>query len=129
MAEAVFRALAPGVPVARAGWRPTRLSPHAEAVLAEVGIAIGGQRSKAIGEVSLTGIGTVVTLCAEEVCPFLPGDVVRLHWPLADPAAAGGSEAEVRAAFRSVRDEIRARILELLGSGAGRPTPFTPSGP
>jgi len=56
----------------------------------------------------------VVTLCAEEVRPILPGKVTRHHWPLADPAAATGDEQARLAAFRSVRDELRRRIPKLL---------------
>ncbi|RMF23940.1 MAG: arsenate reductase ArsC, partial [Deltaproteobacteria bacterium] len=74
-----------------------------------------GQYSKPVEAVPRERIDTVVTLCAEEVCPVFPGDIERLHWPIDDPAAACGSEEEVLAAFRRARDEIAARIAELFG--------------
>lgn len=119
MAEGYARAFAPaGVEVWSAGSEPRHLNPLAVAVMAEEGIDLAGQRSKGLGEVPQERIGTVVTLCADEVCPTFPrapGDppVRRLHWPLPDPAAADGDDAERRAAFRAVRDEIRQRVAGL----------------
>ncbi len=113
MAEGFARAMAPrSVEVFSAGSAPTTVNPNAVAVMAEVGVDISKHRSKAIDDVPKTRIGTVVTLCAEEVCPVFAGDVQRLHWPLDDPAAASGSEENVLAEFRRVRDAIRTRLLE-----------------
>jgi len=61
----------------------------------------------------------VITLCAEEVCPIFFGGAERLHWPLADPAAAEGAEEERLAAFRITRDELRRRIEALIAAQAG----------
>src|SRR5262245_52994334 len=66
IAEAYARALAPaGAEVFSAGTEPT--SPHAlvAEVMAEVGIKVDGQHSKAIAEVPLQDMDTIVTLCAE----------------------------------------------------------------
>jgi arsenate reductase len=116
MAEGYARAYAPpGVEVWSAGSEPRQLNPLAVAVMAEEGIDLSGHRSKGVGEVPPARIGTVVTLCAEEVCPTFPRPVRRLHWPLPDPAAADGDDAGRRAAFRAVRDEIRARVAALFG--------------
>jgi len=42
----------------------------------------------------------------------------RLHWSFPDPSRATGTEEEQRAAYRTVRDAIRARIeRELLARG------------
>ncbi len=118
MAEGIARALAPdGIAVHSAGSAPASLNPLAVEALAAIGIDIGAHRSKGVDEVPLERIGTIVTLCAEEVCPFVPAEVERLHWPLADPAAAGESQ---RAAFAKVRDELRERIPGLLARVAGR---------
>ncbi len=115
MAEGLARAAAPpGIEVYSAGSEPDRVRPLAVEVLAEIGIDIGGARSKGIDAIPVERIGTVVTLCAEEVCPVFPGDVRRLHWPIDDPAAATGTEEERKAAFRRARDAIRDRIGELL---------------
>jgi len=114
MAEALARIVAPeGTEIFSAGSAPGRLHPYAVKVLAEKGIDTGGQYSKPIDAVPRERIDTVVTLCAEEICPVFPGDVERLHWPIDDPATAGDSEEKTLAAFRRARDEIAARIDEL----------------
>lgn len=115
MAEAIARALVPaGTQVWSAGSRPTALRPEALAVLREIGLAADGQRAKPIAAVPASAVDTVVTLCAEEECPAWLDPATRLHWPLPDPAARTGSEAERLEAFRSVRDELRRRIATLL---------------
>ena len=114
MAEGLARAtLGPDVVVESAGSAPSRLNPLAVEAMAELGIDISGQRSKPVDEIDADGLDLVVTLCAEEVCPVLPGRVRRLHWPVADPARDGLSVEEARDAFRAARDQIRAR-LEIL---------------
>ena len=118
MAEGLARAMLPAeVKVWSAGSRPTRVRPEAVTVLAEIGIDISGHRSKAVTEIPAAEVDTVITLCGEEECPVFLGQATRLHWGLPDPAAATGSEAERLAAFRQVRDEIRARIVALAGGG------------
>jgi arsenate reductase len=111
MAEGFARAMAPaGVECFSAGSEPSRLNPHAVDVMREVGIDISSQRAKGIDGVPVDRVGTVITLCAEEVCPVFPGDVTRHHWPLDDPAAVEGVETETLEAFRRVRDAIRSRL-------------------
>ena len=78
-------------------------------VLEEIGIDIAGQRSKSADEID-GDVDAVVTLCAEEVCPVWLGSATRMHWGLPDPAAVTGDEQERLAAFRAVRDELRARL-------------------
>ena len=109
MAEGLARAMLPSsVEVASAGSAPGQLNPLAVEALAEVGIDISGHRSKQLEDVSPETADLIVTLCAEEVCPFVPGPVRRLHWPIADPSAAGDL-----AAFRTARDQIKGRIAVL----------------
>src|SRR5207245_2889029 len=95
MAEGLARTLAP--PAYRfwsAGSEPGALHPLAVAALAEVGVDISHQRAKGLPAIPLDQVDTIVTLCAEEVCPIVPGTVARVHWPLPDPARVEGSEAE-----------------------------------
>jgi len=109
MAEGLARALLPpSVEVASAGSAPATLNPLAVAALAEVGIDISGYTSKGLDAVAPETADLIVTLCADQVCPYVPGHVKRLHWPIADPAAAGDI-----AAFRTARDQIKARIAVL----------------
>jgi arsenate reductase len=50
--------------------------------------------------------------------PVFVGARERLHWSFPDPSRATGTEEEQRAAYRTVRDAIRARIeRELLARG------------
>ena len=115
MAEGIARALVPdGVEVYSAGSAPQRVNAHAVAVLAECGIDISSHRSKSLDEVSFERVDTVVTLCAEEVCPVHLHEVRRFHWPLADPAAASGSDEDVAAAFRATRDDLHRRLTAFL---------------
>jgi len=80
----------------------------------EIGIDISGHKSKPISSIPLTEVDTIITLCAEEVCPVVPGNVRRLHWALADPAAANGSQEDRLATFGETRDELRGRIVAFL---------------
>lgn len=108
MAEGLARSMAPpGMVIMSAGSQPTRVNPLAVAAMRALGLDISGHVSKSVDEIDQTRVHTVITLCAEEVCPVFPGPVERLHWPFTDPAAAEGSEAERLAVFCRVRDEIR----------------------
>lgn len=111
MAEGFARTMASeGVAVLSAGSSPTALNPLAVEAMKEVGIDISGHRSKSVDEIPRETIGTVVTLCAEEVCPVFGGEVARFHWPFEDPAAATGDHDERLDAFRRVRDQIRKKV-------------------
>lgn len=100
------------VRVRSAGSRPSRVHPHAIEVMAEIGIDIGGHASTSVETIDPTEVDTVITLCAEEVCPVFLGQATRLHWPLPDPAGdEEGSNREQRLArFRATRDELRLRL-------------------
>jgi arsenate reductase len=124
LAEGLARTLLPpDVKVWSAGSRPTGVRPEAVAVLAEVGVDISGQRSKAVSEIPAAEVDTVITLCAEEECPVFLGSATRLHWGLPDPAAATGPEAVRLDAYRAVRDELTRRLGALADAQAGRNRP------
>lgn len=109
IAEGIARKLAPrGVRIYSAGSQPSRVHPLAVEVLAEIGIDASSQRSKGIEAIPLEEIDTVVTLCAEEVCPVFPRPTRRLEWKFPDPASAPEEERLQR--FREVRDELYRRI-------------------
>jgi arsenate reductase len=95
---------------------PTRLNPLAVAVMQEKGVDISGQRSKGFDEALAQSMDLVVTVCgnADERCPVLPPEVKRLHWPLEDPAAPTGSDDQILATFREVRDKIEVRVTKLV---------------
>jgi arsenate reductase len=116
MAEGLARALfGDRVEVQSAGSRPSKVNPYAIESMAELGIDISGHRSKSVEEIDPAGLDAVITLCAEEVCPVLPGRVRRIHWPIPDPASSDAAIAadEMRRRFRVARDQIRERIAGL----------------
>lgn len=120
MAEGFFNALAGSrLRAESGGLEPSVVNPLAIRAMAEVGIDLSGHRSKPIDVARLHAAEMVVTLCgdAEERCPVTPAHVRRMHWPLADPARATGTEDERLQAFRTVRDQIRERVTELLTEG------------
>lgn len=113
MAEGLARKLfGPRVQVQSAGSEPSSVNPYALEVMREVGVDLTTHRSKSVQSIDPTSITTVVTLCAEEVCPAFLGRARRLHWPIPDPASRDASipPEEMRARFRKARDEIQARL-------------------
>jgi arsenate reductase len=101
-----------------AGTEATHVHPMAIAVMQEIGIDISGHRSKLVDEFFGKEIGTVVTVCdsAQGACPFFPGVQDVIHQSFPDPSAFTGSDVEVRAGFRRVRDEIIRWIDATFGS-------------
>jgi arsenate reductase len=113
MAEGLARAMfGSAAEIHSAGTVHTSVHPNAVAALAEAGIDISHQTSKSVDEVDAGAMDLIITLCADEVCPVVPGRVERRHWPLADPV--GAPPHIVMQRFREVRDELRRR-LEALG--------------
>jgi arsenate reductase len=96
--------------VESAGTKPTAVRPEAITVMRELGIDIGGHRSKSVEEFAGDQFDYVITVCdnARESCPFFSGGAERIHQSFEDPpAAAEASEEHRLAIFRRVRDEIR----------------------
>ena len=117
MAEGYLRTLSHGeVEAMSAGVMETALNRRAVAVMAEDGVDISGQRSKAMDPELLKRMDMVITVCgnAEATCPVLPPGVRRLHIPIDDPVGAIGTEEEIMAEFRRARDEIRGKMKEVL---------------
>jgi len=111
MAEGIARYLAPpGVQVASAGSNPDKVRLQAIRALKEIGIDISSHYSKSVESIPPDMVEAVVTLCIEEVCPFLPRPVPRLHWGMPDPAAVTGIGEQQMEAFREVRDELHRRL-------------------
>jgi arsenate reductase len=104
--------------VESAGVEPSHVRPQAITVMRELGIDISGHRSKSVDEFTGQHFDYVITVCdnANERCPIFPGTAHRLHWSFEDPAAHHGDEAARLAVFRRVRDEIRARLRQLIQS-------------
>jgi arsenate reductase len=101
--------------VASAGSKPSRVNRYAIEVMAELGIDLATHRSKSVDDVDAASIDTVITLCAEEVCPVFLGKVRRLHWPIPDPASDDPALTRdaMLARFRAARDTIRGKLAAL----------------
>lgn len=101
-----------------AGLSPKGVNPYTIRVMDEVGIDIRDQESTPLREyLGREAFRYLITVCsnAEENCPTIwPGQTERLYWPFDDPAAATGTEEEIMAVFRRVRDEIDAKIKRWL---------------
>lgn len=120
MAEGLARKLfGPRAHVQSAGSEPSRVNPYAIEVMREVGVDLTTHRSKSVQTIDPATVDTVITLCAEEVCPVFLGRARRLHWPIPDPASPDPTipREEMLARFRAARDEIQAR-LEVFARGS-----------
>lgn len=110
MAEGILRAAAGDlIEVHSAGSKPAGyVHPKAISVLKEIGLDISAHTSKHMNEFLDRDITTVITVCgnADQACPMYPGQVNRHHWGFEDPAHAKGTEEEILADFRRVRDQI-----------------------
>ena len=114
LAEGILRpAVGEAAEVASAGSDPAGyVHPMAVEVMKEIEIDISAHTSKHLDEFLQREVHTVITVCgnADQACPIFPGQAEKHHWPFDDPAKATGSEEEIRAVFRRVRDEIRAKF-------------------
>jgi arsenate reductase (thioredoxin) len=100
------------IPVQSAGSEPSQVNPYAIEVMREIGVDITTHSSKSVQTIDPARVETVITLCAEEVCPIFLGKARRLHWPIPDPASKEPniSRDEMLTRFRAARDAIRGRI-------------------
>ena len=114
LAEGILRAaVGEAAEVASAGSDPAGyVHPMAVEVMKEIEIDISAHTSKQLDEFLQREVHTVITVCgnADQACPIFPGQAEKHHWPFDDPAKVTGSEEEIRAVFRRVRDEIRAKF-------------------
>lgn len=116
MAEGLARMLfGARVPIQSAGSEPSKVNPYAIEVMRELGVDLETHQSKSVQTIDARTVGTVITLCAEEVCPAFLGQARRLHWPIPDPATKDLSlpRDEMLARFRTARDTIRGMLVNL----------------
>jgi arsenate reductase (thioredoxin) len=100
------------VHVQSAGSEPSIVNPYAIEVMREIGVDLTKHHSKSAQTIDPASVDTVITLCAEEVCPVFLGKARRLHWPIPDPASKDPSIAreELLLRFRTARDTIRGML-------------------
>ena len=100
-----------------AGSQPKgQIHPYTLDLLRKLNYDVSGLRSKSWKEFSgpdapeLDFVFTVCDDAARETCPVWPGQPMTAHWGVPDPAAATGTEAEVRFAFADALRMLTNRI-------------------
>jgi arsenate reductase len=103
-----------------AGLEPKEIHPLTKKVMAEVGIDISRQHSKALKDyMGRVHFGYLITVCAqaEQKCPStFPGMGQRLHWDIEDPAEFAGSDEEKLNKFRKIRDIVQTKVTDWVDS-------------
>jgi arsenate reductase len=109
--------------VESAGLEPGKLNPYVVRALAEDGFDISGKKTQAVLDLYKAGrrYDYVITVCSKEAadrCPLFPGvtRMERLHWPFADPAGFTGTDEQIMAQVREVRDAIRDKVREFVNA-------------
>ena len=111
MAEGFLKSFDGNLEVYSAGTKPAeKVNPFAVKAMKEVGIDISNGVAEDVEKYLSQSFDYVITVCdnAKETCPVFMGKVGKqLHIGFEDPAEATGSEEEILAVFRKVRDEIK----------------------
>jgi protein-tyrosine-phosphatase len=85
------------------------VDPHVVQALTEAGVALDDVHPKPLTDEVVQAADIVITVGCGDACPVVPGHRY-LDWPVADP-----DNAPI-AVVRSLRDDIDARITDLLDS-------------
>lgn len=75
-------------------------------VMREEGIDLNGTKPQFLSEDVARQATLLVTMGCGDACPFVPG-LKKIDWPLPDP------KGQPLDAVRSIRDDIRKRVVEL----------------
>lgn len=99
-----------------AGVETHGVNPRAIATMQADGIDISGHTSNHMDEYRGIDFDYVITVCdsARERCPYFPSSAQLFHHNFPDPAKATGTEQEIMAQFRAVRDQIKAYAKEFI---------------
>jgi len=95
------------------------LNPNVVQVMKEDGFDISSNQPKKAVDLFRAGqdFDVVIAVCdrtAAEQCPVFPSQHLRLHWDLRDPGGFTGSQDEILAKTREIRDEIKRRVEALI---------------
>ena len=115
MAEQLARRALPAtIFVASAGVRAGERDPFVDAVLAEEGLTLGERHPRTMDDLEDDYFDLIVTLAPEahhaalELTRSLAVEVE--YWPTPDPTDATGTREHIMAAYRDVRERLKARI-------------------
>ena len=111
MAAAYTRTLSGGaVEVRSAGSAPAdTINPAVREAMLEEGIDLSAETPKILTTEAVEASNVVITMGCGDTCPIFPGKRYE-DWQLDDPAGQGVD------AVRPIRDDIRARVTDLLNS-------------
>ena len=116
MAQGILQSLDPHLDVHSAGTKPaSEVYPLGIKVMSEIGIDISTHYPKHIDRFIDQEWDLVITVCggANGSCPMFSGKVgKRMHIGFDDPDAFTGTDEEIIAEFRRVRDEIRLKMQD-----------------
>ena len=120
MAEALARAALPkSTFIASAGVRAGERDAFVDAVLAEDGLALEERRPRRFDDLEDSYFDLIVTLSPEahhtalELTRSMAVDVE--YWATADPTTVVGTRDQIMAAYRDVRERLKARIAGRFG--------------
>ncbi|MGB3390152.1 MAG: low molecular weight phosphatase family protein [Pseudaminobacter sp.] len=115
MAELLARrVLPPTTFVASAGVRTGERDPFVDVVLAEEGLSLAERLPRTLDDLEDHYFDLIVTLAPEahhaalELTRSMAVEVE--YWPTADPTTATGTREQILAAYRDVRERLKARI-------------------
>ena len=116
MSDALFQRAADGRHQSRsAGTRPAeRVHPVVADAMREIGIDISDNRPQKLTDDLAQWADVVVTMGCGDECPYIPGKRY-IDWDLTDPADKSLDEV------RAIRDDIKARVGDLVREVDGRP--------
>ncbi len=108
IAEAFAHMHGAGVEAYSAGSRPSgSVNEKAIASMREIGYDLSTHASKSLDAIPPGPYDAVVTMGCGDACPWVPAQR-REDWAIPDPKELGADE------FRKIRDEIEAKVKELL---------------
>ena len=125
MAAAILRHLAGSrVFVGSAGTRAGEATdPFAVAVMEELGIDISKHKPVSLAGVHDTSFDLIVTLAPEahhKALEIVSGFAVDVeYWPTPDPSLASGNREQILDAYRSLRDQLFAKIKSRFNLASG----------
>ena len=92
-----------------AGVETHGVNPKAVRFMQEDGIDISSHTSNHVDEYSGIDFDYIITVCdnAQERCPYFPSSAKRFHYNFPDPSKVVGTEEEIAAEFRRVRQLIK----------------------
>lgn len=120
MAEQLARrVLPPSTFIASAGVRAGERDPFVDMVLGEEGLTLEEHQPRTIEELEDGYFELIVTLSPEahhaalELTRYMAVDVE--YWPMPDPTIVSGTRDQIMAAYRDLRERLRAKISARFG--------------